>query len=213
MENVTIILSAGHGGINPHTNEYECLAGGKSFKYSDGKEYHGDGWIYEGVLNRGYCATIAHHAMNRGYNVGFAHHEYMDYPLEKRVELGNSHDGKCVYIPVHFNASRNHNGRGFEIYTTRGQNNSDELAEIIWGKMITLKRAFPSLKLRPDQSDGDNDKEANFLEIRKIKHLAVYLEVLFFDNKDDLQLILNKDFQDIFCKYIVDAIDLYYRSN
>lgn len=213
MEEITIILSAGHGGLDPVTGEYHCLKGGKSYQHKDGNYYHGDGWVYEGVLNREYCHQIESHAKAAGFKVAYVSHEYLDVHLRERANKGNEIAGKCVYLPVHFNASPNHDARGFEMFTTRGQNNSDELAEIIWGKMMTLKRAFPELLLRSDITDGDHDKEADFTEIKVTKHIAVYLEVLFFDSEDDIKLIANPDFKDIFCKYIVDAISLYYRKN
>lgn len=211
MQEITIILSAGHGSLDPLTGEYHCLKKGKKYQYKNGKEYHGNGWVYEGVLNRKYTETIKRHALNAGFKVKVVSHDYLDYPLSQRWKEGDKVKGKAVYLPIHFNASEEHNARGYEHYTTRGLNNSDELGEVIYGKMVTLTKVFPTFKIRTDNSDGDHDKEADFTEIKRTKHLAVYIEVLFFDY--EIELIEDPDFEDIFCKYLVDGISLYFRKN
>ena len=43
--------------------------------------------------------------------------------------------------------------------------------------------------IRSDWSDGDPDKEANYMVLTKTKCPAVLVENLFMDNEDDLRLL------------------------
>jgi len=65
------------------------------------------------------------------------------------------------------------NARGFTVYTTKGQNNSDKIAEIIMKDLIT---EFSKLQPRTDKSDGDLDKEADFTVIYKTNCPSVLIE-------------------------------------
>lgn len=56
--------------------------------------------------------------------------------------------------------------------------------------------------MRPDLSDGDHDKEANFFVIKGARMPAVLIEVLFFDNYSDYKLLTDN----IFLNRIVEAI-------
>jgi len=66
--------------------------------------------------------------------------ENWDVPLSTRVSRINKWckqfgAGNCILISCHSNALGNGkwmNARGWSIWTTRGQNNSDKLAEEIW---------------------------------------------------------------------------------
>lgn len=214
--NITVILSAGHGGTDPITGEYHCIAGGKQHTFSDGLN------VREGDINRTYCKAIEKSLEAAGYKVENIHHDYYDYPLDKRVQLAKQVPGECCLIPVHHNASRNHNAKGFEVFTTRGQTASDDLAEYIWFKVNMLKRLFSSLKMRHDMaSDGDHDKEANFQEIKAFEDYhrgtgytgaCAYIEGGFFDYKPDLARIQDPGYIEQFATAILKAVDLFYKA-
>lgn len=65
------------------------------------------------------------------------------------------------------------NARGYSVYTTKGQNNSDKVAEEI---MKQFAMDFPELKVRADKSDGDLDIEEDFTVIYKADCPAVLVE-------------------------------------
>ena len=79
-----ILLSAGHGGIDPDTGRYVTSpeshgtdgdrVGTKCCRHEGQGELHGDGWLYEGVTNREYADQIREIAEPRGYKVIDLHH-------------------------------------------------------------------------------------------------------------------------------------------
>ena len=124
--------------------------------------------------------------------------ERKDIPLATRVQRINNYCNRygaanCIMISIHLNAAGNGqwmNARGWECYTTPGQNNSDKLATLLYNK---AKLLLPNnnIKIRTDNSDGDPDKEANFYIIRKSNCPAVLTENLFMDNKEDNEYLLS----------------------
>lgn len=213
-KNITLITSDGHGATDPNTGEYHCLAGGKEYTFPDGKN------VREGDVNRPIGKAIRIEAESRGYKSASVAHKYEDYSLSYRHKLTRSINGECCLVNIHNNASRGHNAKGFEVFTTRGETEADVMAEYIWFKVNLLKRVFPGLKMRSDMaSDGDHDKEADFYETvqfeeyqRSIGHSGshAYLEVGFFDHKENLELITNPQFIRLFARAVVDGVDLYY---
>lgn len=124
--------------------------------------------------------------------------ELQDISLSERVKRINNYCNKygaanCIMISIHLNAAGNGqwmNGRGWECYTTPGQNNSDKLATILYNK---AKLILPqnNISIRTDNSDGDPDKEAHFYIIRKSNCPAVLTENLFMDNRLDNKYLLS----------------------
>lgn len=218
-----LLLSAGHGGIHPETGRYttdpEAHGAGterpgiKCYRHNDGNEYHGNGWIYEGVLNRLYAEEIKAQGEKAGYRVVNIHDDYIDTPLIERVRRANQFPPEhSLHLPIHFNASEKQQGQGFEAYTTRGQNNSDKYAEILYGKIIArVKRIWSDYKIRTDPTDGDFDREKDFYEILHTRHANTYIEVAFFDNLKDLKRSLDKEFMQQFCSQVISSADVYFK--
>jgi N-acetylmuramoyl-L-alanine amidase len=48
-----------------------------------------------------------------------------------------------------------------------------------------MRSEIPAMRMRPDTSDGDHDKEANFKVLVGTAMPAVLIEFGFFDNIDD----------------------------
>lgn len=199
---MVVILDYGHGGVD---------ANGK-YTTAPAKQALVNGeWVYEGVLNRT-IGGMLHHLLDwHGYEVieTVAVEDARDIPLEDRVRTINSVN-KAIMVSIHCNAF-NGKARGFEIYTTRGQNNSDKLAESIASRVDELRDDFDVL-MRLDTSDGDMDKEIDFYVIRKSKHPAVLVECLFFDNPEDLALYNNMAFRQQFVVALYDGIVEYIES-
>ena len=108
---------------------------------------------------------------------------------ENVCETANSW-GADLFISLHCNAF-NGVATGTEVFTSPGQTMADFAATSI---LEQIQQTFPSLLVRADYSDGDVDKEANFIVLKHTEMPAVLVEMFFIDNDNDLQLMLdNKD--------------------
>jgi N-acetylmuramoyl-L-alanine amidase len=103
---------------------------------------------------------------------------------------------RVLSISVHNNAAGM--GRewkeayGWSIWTTRGQNNSDILAQCLYD---AADEVLPPLgqKSRHDRSDGDDDYEADFAMCRIPKCPAVLTENMFQDCIKEVQFLLTEE--------------------
>ena len=193
-----ILFDLGHGGIDPDTGKYVTEPNKQHF--------HSDfGWFYEGEWNRTLMKEIdrlykeynSKAKSNEQIRYNWYPYDYQDIPLRSRVrsynEMSNA-QSKAVIISLHANASPNHNGRGFEIFTSKGETLSDQYATIIGNEFNADLILVDSFAFRTDYaSDGDLDKEADFYVLRKSIAPAVLVEHGFFDNLEDAALLINKD--------------------
>lgn len=187
-------IVAGHGGIVD--GKYNILKKGtKQIKFPDGKI------IYEGVENRKIKNAIFN-LMAAKYLYSSIYTELIDpipgnvdFPLKTRIEKINDlfdyykSQGKLLLIwEIHLNAF-NGQVEGKEIYTTTKNNFSDEMATIWWNN---AEKICPEQKDRPDNSDGDPDKEKDYSIIKNIKTFGVLSECFFFDNRKEVDLYCNE---------------------
>lgn len=98
--------------------------------------------------------------------------------LYERADLANE-SGTDLFLSIHCNSASNKGASGFEVFTTPGQTDSDELATFLF---VDYARAFPAKLKRIDDKDGDPDKEANFLVLRRTKMPAVLFELDFISS-------------------------------
>jgi len=98
--------------------------------------------------------------------------------LTKRADICNA-EGCSLFISYHFNSAESALANGWEVFTTRKDNNSDKLATCI-GEAHASE--FPKQFARMDWSDGDLDKEANFSVIRRANCPSVLMEGEFIHN-------------------------------
>ena len=124
----------------------------------------------------------------------------------KRIDI-NTTQARTLLISFHNNAAglgiQWMNARGFEVWTSRGQTNSDKFADILCNKLSIM---FPELKGRFDITDGDKDKEEGFNVLVR-KPMAVLIEWLFQDNKLDVELLKDDKVNDRFCLAVIEAIN------
>lgn len=209
----TILIDAGHGGLDPLTKQYTTSTRiGKRYYYDDGLT------IYEGVINREYANALKKALEARGYKVKKVYSEIYDTPLATRVEIANTYyknnkdKEDIILISIHSNAhgaAMSGSGtpaRGFEVYTSPGDTKADRLASLI---LEEYKKAFPDIPVREDFSDGDGDKEAAFFMLTKTLMPAVLIENLFFTNRDDVELLLSDDYKNKFIDVLIKAIERY----
>ena len=146
-------------------------------------------------------------------NIDFALTVTDDYEpgLRERVRRTNNlaalAGNDAMFISFHNNAAGDGsswmNARGFSIWTSRGQTKSDDYASIIFKE---FQSTFPEIKVRSDYSDGDPDYESNFA-VLMCRIPAVLLEVLFQDNKEDVEILQSDEFKEKFSDSIVTAFE------
>lgn len=159
-----------------------------------------DGRLMEWAFARSVAKRIEELAPQYGVKAVRIVPEDRDIVLKSRAKRVNDYikknpNERCVLVSIHGNASGNGtswmSARGWEAWTTVGQNNSDTFADRLYYQAALL---FPKgTRLRSDKIDGDLDKEKDFTIIKKANCPAVLTENFFFDNKDDCEYMLNDD--------------------
>ncbi len=140
--------------------------------------------------------------------------ELQDIGLQTRVNRANKYCSlyHCILISIHLNASGNGQwmaARGWECYTTKGQNNSDKLANCLYD---AAKLILKGHNIRTDYTDGDPDKENNWYIIKGANCPAVLTESLFMDNKQDAEYLLSAEgFNNIVALH-VEGVKQYYNK-
>lgn len=198
-----VFLDAGHGGIDPRGNY--TTAPSKMFDHKTGT-FHKGSVFYEGVWNRTLVNRVAAKLQNLGIRYLMVHHEYLDTPLQYRVDMANWYHRNFapgIYISSHANAA-NGQARGFEVYTSRGQTASDPIATTMFN--TTRELLGDRISYRPDNADGDPDKEAAFFVLVRTQMPAILIEHLFFDNIEDARLLMNDEIVDLFAEAQVRTI-------
>lgn len=112
--------------------------------------------------------------------------------LSERPALANANSASS-FVSIHCNAAENTSARGWEVFTTRGQNVSDKLAckiGCMYGNMN------PELTQRSDWSDRDLDKEANHAVTRGTNCPSCLFELEFISNPDAEALLQLEAYQE-----------------
>ena len=169
----------------------------KMFKFDDGFT------VYEGVFNRQIVAKLSYLLSAESIPFSLLVPHQNDVSLRRRKQLTNEENirqnGNSILLSIHGNAGK---GTGFEVFTTRGETKSDVIATEFFNE---LKREFPGERMRADISDGDVDKEANFT-VLMCEPPAVLTENLFFDNREDAELMMSDAGQNRIAKAHFEAI-------
>lgn len=156
-----------------------------------------DGRLLEWKYTREIAEDVVAILLGSGLDARLLVTEDYDVSLKERVRRINKvcsqyGAGNVLVVSVHCNAAGNGsqwmNGRGWEAYSTKGQNNSDILAECLYNR---AEENFKGMKIRTDKTDGDKDKEANFYIIKYANCPAVLTENFFMDNKEDMEYMLS----------------------
>lgn len=192
MSKTKFLIDNGHGGI---INGMPQTAGKRSPDF-------GEGVLYEGVTNRQIAKKIIALCQKEKIDVVELVPELIDVSLGERVRRANKFP-EAILISLHSNAAADEKAQGWEVFSTVGQNNSDIVAETIYGEM---KKAFPKAKFRTDTADGDADKEVDFFIIKKANCRAVLVENFFFTNKDEYKLLMSDEGQNKIAKAIFEAM-------
>lgn len=198
-KNMVILLDNGHASTTP---------GKRSPVLEDGRQF------FEYEFNRDIVKRIGVKLAKAGIEFKVLVPEVDDdIKLSVRAARANNYcneygAGNCFLISVHANAGSNgkwQNGRGWSVYTTKGQTNSDAYATILFEEAEKLLPNY-GMTLRKDSQDGDPDYEENFTIIYMAKCPAVLTENLFMDNKKDVEFLLSEEGRDVIADIHVNAI-------
>ena len=113
--------------------------------------------------------------------------------------------GADILVSVHCNSFCDPAAHGTEIWTTRGQDESDRLATAIFDE---IRNNFPQLATRTDMSDGDDDKEAGFA-VLKGGMPSTLVELAFISNPEEELMLSNPTYQKLFGYAIATGIQRY----
>ena len=159
--------------------------------------------LREYVYCREIVSRLAKVLNEDGYPVYIVTPENTDIELKERgkringvVAEAKANGMHAISISIHNNAA----GRGdawkeaygWSVWTTRGQNNSDKLAQCLFD---AAKEVLTPLgqKTRHDVSDGDDDYEDNFAMCRMPNCPAVLTENMFQDCIKEVEFLLTEE--------------------
>ena len=212
----TVILDNGHGKNTPgKCSEPVDFDFDKDFTSIEGGRFR------EYRFNRRVVKAAIPKLKALGYNVIELVPEETDISLSARVNRINLYvrkygAGNCIMVSTHANAAGHGgwlNARGWSVWTTRGQNNSDKLADCFYTvakEIISKDKAYTASKsIRTDYSDGDADWESNFYIIKGANCPAVLIENMFQDNKEDVKYLESRNGFDKIVQVLVDGINMY----
>lgn len=230
-----VCIGAGHGGNDEDGNHMTPISNGKRYTHKGTLMHDGNGEFREGVENRIVVDKVCKLLDEECINYRKIHHDIYDTPLRQRiVEINRLKSaGFFGYLhSFHSNAAdlyvRDKNNkpirkktkseldaiRGYSVFTTRGQNISDIIAD---EHFKLVNRALPNWRMRPNTYiDGDLDWEADFYILRNTdlkKASPVFAAILeewgFYTSEPDSEFIMNS--RDIRAKCAVDLAKKVYK--
>lgn len=183
-----ILLDNGHGVDTP---------GKRSPLWSNGTQ------LFEWSWTREITSLIKERLDAQGLDSLLLVPEDTDISLSERAKRCNAITGPKILISVHGNASSNGKARGWEVFTTTADNNSDKLAQCFEDN---FKYCFADLKNR-------GDKEKDFTLLYKVNCPCVLTENFFYDNEEDCKFMLSDEGKDAIVELHVRSILEYIAKN
>ena len=141
-----------------------------------------------------------------GYHVVMTRNTDDFIPLSRRVEIA-SQAGSAAFVSIHYNASRNADAQGIEIFFYDSKEHrsrstaSKKLADAILPRLI-----------RRTQSPSRGVKKGNFYVTRETSMPAILIEGGFISNPKERTLLKNREYQEKLSRGIADGIDQYFKS-
>jgi N-acetylmuramoyl-L-alanine amidase len=138
-----------------------------------------------------------------------------DVSLKARVRFANTiHDPFnrifCGFFSIHAN-SHDGTARGFEVYTSIGETESDYIAQVHYKNVD--QRLGGRIRMRPGDKPGEVDKERKFYVLHRTKMPAVLIEHLYFDNFDDVCLLVDPEVIREFAEALADSIESWMKGS
>lgn len=186
------ILEAGHSKATP---------GKRSFVMADGTQF------FEYEYNRKILARVKKELDKLGIKYFDTVPEVSnEISLTERANRANKickvyGAENCIFISIHSNAAPGStwsSAQGWEVYTTKGQTNSDKIADVF---LEEAKKVCTRVgrKIR-------GKKEENFTVIYKTVCPAILIEEFFYTNLDETKWLLSEEGQATCTEIIVNSI-------
>lgn len=219
VKEVHIIMNYGHAKPTPGKRSplYSTLSKEEQAYFAKYPQFGTDRY-YEYLSNRVIGKQITASLRERGWKV----HEIEQTGANGLAEIANATQkivkqfgsSNCIFISIHSNAaSAKDNGwanaKGWCIYTTKGQNKSDKLADSIYKYAKLYLQEQDGRNIRKDTKDGDPDQEANFYVIYHCNCPGVLTENFFFNDKEDLKYLVSEKGQNSIVRVHVMGIEDY----
>ncbi len=184
-----VALDAGHGGLDIKGNYV-----------TPGKRFVWPGFtIYEGVLNRAVVGLVQYELSLLGVKSFVVSEQWQDVSLSARAGRANAAKAD-LFLSFHSNAG---GGTGFELWTTVGEDKSDQYAAV-YGEALKKFLLDRSVVYRKGPG-GAYDKEKDFTVLYKAAMPAILFEFLFMDTKKDADLLTQTDFIADYAKLIAST--------
>lgn len=171
-----------------------------------------NGLLLEYSKVREIAKAVVETLVSQGYDALLIVPEDWDVSLSTRCKRVNAicdkyGSGNVLLVSIHLNAAGNGrkwmDGRGWEVYTSRGETKADKLADCLCEAALAN---LPGMKIREDLSDGDRDKERDFYILKNTKCAAALTENLFMDNLRDYAFLTSQEGVDRIVNLHVDGI-------
>ena len=189
MDRFLIICDPGHGEETPDK---------RSPVWPDGRQ------LLEHEFNLDIVSRIREQLINKVFVIQ-TREDRKDISLKQRVRLANSYNNtfdKVLLVSVHANLG---GGTGWEVFTSKGQDDSDQYATIFYEEMM---KEFPDHVFRTDYTDGDPAKEADFYILKHTVVPAVLTENFFMDTLNpDCELLMSEEGRQRIANAHVSAIE------
>ena len=192
------IFDNGHGGIIDGIYQ---TPGKRSPIWSNGSQ------LFEGEFNRSIVDRLGKLCQDANIDYVNLVDTNLDISLSKRTakanEIYRNTNKPCIYVSIHANGFTEESANGWEVYTSKGETKSDEIATILFEK---AQAEFPTHKMRIDTKDGDPDKEANFYVLKHTAMPAILSENFFMTNEKECKLLMSEDGRDRIAKIHFEMI-------
>lgn len=203
MNNVHIILDAGHANYN--------LTNGKCSPVLDSEvgydeETCYDGRFREGMFNRDIVKKLYEMLTKIGISVHIVSNDVKEASLSERVKRANEICNKygktnCIFLSIHANAAGNGkawlNARGTSVHVCEHcSDDSKKLAQLIY--TAAEQADFKGNRSVPKTKYWVND----FYVIKNTYCPAVLVENLFYDNREDIKILMSEEGRKKIATYI-----------
>ena len=178
-----------------------------------------DGEFREYRYNREIASALLAGLRDKGFVASLLVPEDTDISLGTRVRRVNKvcdevGADNVILISIHCNAAppddgQWHRARGWSAYTTKGETESDKLAECLYiaAEDIFKKNGLKVLKYGTDP--GQKDWEENFYILKNTRCPAVLTENFFMDNKEDIKYMTSAEGRKSIVQAHIEGIEMY----
>ena len=168
-----------------------------------------DGSIKEWEFNRRLVDRIVDIAEVEKIPVKVLDYEDKDVPLGERCRKANAYGKDTCYISIHGNAAGNGKwmkARGWSVYTSKGYTKADPIAQIFVEEADKLISIIGSKVRKYSWKKYEQDYEENFYVLKNTVMPAVLTENLFYDNKDDNEIMQTFEGIDLLAQIHINAM-------